>query len=109
PTAHAEILALRQAGEAIGNWRLSGTTLYVTLEPCPMCASAIVAARVARVVFGAQDPRLGAAGSRLHLFASLEPEWRVEVIGGVLEEQCAALLKDFFAKRRQSSEGCPSG
>lgn len=109
PTAHAEILALRQAGQMIGNWRLNGATLYVTLEPCPMCASAIVAARVARVVFGAQDPRIGAAGSRLHLFADLEREWPVEVIGGVLEEPCERLLRDFFVSRRESSEGCPSG
>ncbi|MDA8346600.1 MAG: tRNA adenosine(34) deaminase TadA [Thermaerobacter sp.] len=100
PTAHAEILALRAAGERLGNWRLSGTTLYVTLEPCPMCAAAIVAARVARVVFGAQDPRLGAAGSRLQLFAELEQESPVDVIGGVMEEEASALLRSFFAERR---------
>ena len=100
PTAHAEILALREAGRRIGNWRLSGTTLYVTLEPCPMCAAAIVLARVQRVVFAAQDPRLGAAGSRLQVFAELAGEWPVDVIGGVLEEESATLLKDFFAGRR---------
>jgi len=100
PTAHAEILALRLAGERLGNWRLSGATLYVTLEPCPMCAAAIALAHVQRVVFGAQDPRLGAAGSRLGLFAELAGEWPVDVIGGVLEEEASTLLKDFFAGRR---------
>ena len=100
PTAHAEILALREAGRRLSNWRLSGATLYVTLEPCPMCAAAIVLARVQRVVFAAQDPRLGAAGSRLQLFAELAGDWPVDVIGGVLEEEASALLKDFFAGRR---------
>jgi tRNA(adenine34) deaminase len=100
PTAHAEILALREAGRRLGNWRLSGATLYVTLEPCPMCAAAIAMARVERVVFAAQDPRLGAAGSRLQLFAELAGEWPVDVIGGVLEEEASTLLKDFFAGRR---------
>ncbi len=100
PTAHAEMLALRAAGGRLGNWRLQGATLYVTLEPCPMCAAAIVAARVERVVFGAQDPRLGAAGSRLHLFAELEQEAPVDVIGGVMEEEASALLRSFFADRR---------
>ena len=100
PTAHAEILAMREAGRRLGNWRLSGATLYVTLEPCPMCAAAIVLARVQRVVFAAQDPRLGAAGSRLQLFAELAGDWPVDVIGGVLEEEASALLKDFFAGRR---------
>ena len=100
PTAHAEILAMREAGRRLGNWRLSGTTLYVTLEPCPMCAAAIVLARVQRVVFAAQDPRLGAAGSRLQLFAELAGDWPVDVIGGALEEEASTLLKDFFAGRR---------
>ena len=100
PTAHAEILALRAAGRQIGNWRLSGATMYVTLEPCPMCAAAIVQARVERVVFGAQDPRLGAAGSRMHVFADLAQESPVDVIGGVMEEEAAALLRSFFADRR---------
>ncbi len=100
PTAHAEILALREAGRRLGNWRLSGATLYVTLEPCPMCAAAIVLARLERVVFAAQDPRLGAAGSRLQIFAELARDWPVDVIGGVLEEEASTLLKDFFAGRR---------
>jgi len=100
PTAHAEILALRAAGERLGNWRLSGATLYVTLEPCPMCTAAIILARIQRVVFAAQDPRLGAAGSRLGLFAEFEDEWPVDVIGGVLEDEASALLKEFFAGRR---------
>jgi tRNA(adenine34) deaminase len=100
PTAHAEILALRKAGERLGNWRLAGATLYVTLEPCPMCAAAIAMARVERVVFGAQDPRLGAAGSRMHVFADLAQESDVDVIGGVLEEESSALLRRFFSDRR---------
>ncbi len=100
PTAHAEILALRAAGAKLGNWRLEGTTLYVTLEPCPMCAGAIAQARVARVVFGAQDPRLGAAGSRMHVFEELRREADVDVIGGVMEEESSALLRSFFSTRR---------
>ncbi|HMA11952.1 MAG TPA: tRNA adenosine(34) deaminase TadA [Steroidobacteraceae bacterium] len=102
PSAHAEIIALRAAGQALGNYRLDGTVLYVTLEPCLMCASAIVHARVRRVVFGAFDPKAGAAGGIIDAFALKGLNHRVDVFGGVLEEQCAALLSDFFAAQRQS-------
>jgi tRNA(adenine34) deaminase len=100
PTAHAEILAIRAAAEALGGWRLPGTTLYVTLEPCAMCAGAIVLARVPAVVFGAPDPKAGAAGSVLDVLAEPALNHRPLVTGGVMEDECAALLQDFFASRR---------
>ena len=100
PTAHAEIEALRGGGQALGGYRLTGTTLYVTLEPCAMCAAAIVHARVQRLVFGAWDPRAGAAGSIMNLFALLALNHRVDAFGGVLMEECAALLRSFFEMRR---------
>ena len=100
PTAHAEIEALRAGGRALGSYRLTDTTLYVTLEPCVMCASAIVHARVRRVVFGAWDPRAGAAGSITDVFALPQLNHRVDVFGGVLMEECAELLRQFFAERR---------
>lgn len=100
PTAHAEIEALRAGGRELGSYRLTGTTLYVTLEPCAMCAAAIVHARVRRVVFGAWDPKAGAAGSILNLFAVPALNHRVDVFGGVLMEECGALLQTFFAARR---------
>jgi tRNA(adenine34) deaminase len=100
PTAHAEIEALRSGGRALGSYRLTDTTLYVTLEPCPMCAMAIVHARVRRLVFGAWDPRAGAAGSVTDIFALPGLNHRVDVFGGVLMEECASLLKDFFGERR---------
>jgi tRNA(adenine34) deaminase len=100
PTAHAEIQALRAAGAALGSYRLADTTLYVTLEPCAMCAAAIVHARVRRLVFGAWDPRAGAAGSALDMFALAGLNHRVEVFGGVLMEECGRLLQEFFAQRR---------
>lgn len=100
PTAHAEIEALRAGGRALGTYRLSDTTLYVTLEPCAMCASAIVHARVRRLVFGAWDPRAGAAGSVVDIFALPGLNHRVDVFGGVLAEECASQLKQFFAQRR---------
>ena len=100
PTAHAEVQALRSGGHSLGSYRLTGTTLYVTLEPCPMCASAIVHARVRRLVFGAWDPRAGAAGSVIDLFALPGLNHRVDVFGGVLMEECGGLLKAFFAGRR---------
>lgn len=103
PTAHAEILALRAAGRELGNYRLNGTTLYVTLEPCIMCASAIVHARVQRLVFGAWDLRAGAAGSIINVFALAELNHRVDVFGGVLAEECAAQLEQFFAARRAAA------
>jgi tRNA(adenine34) deaminase len=100
PTAHAEILAIRAAAEALGGWRLPGTTLYVTLEPCAMCAGAIVLARIPSVVFGAPDPKAGAAGSVLDVLAEPALNHRPEVRGGVLEGECADLLRGFFASRR---------
>ena len=100
PTAHAEIEALRSAGRSLGSYRLTDTTLYVTLEPCPMCAMAIVHARVRRLVFGAWDPRAGAAGSVIDIFTLPGLNHRVDVFGGVLMEECAGLLKDFFGERR---------
>src|SRR4051794_29242547 len=100
PTAHAEILTLRAAGEALRNYRLSGSTLYVTLEPCAMCVGAIVHARVARLVFAAPDPKSGACGSALDLTSSGAFNHRFECTSGVLQEESAALLKRFFADRR---------
>ncbi|WP_231379238.1 tRNA adenosine(34) deaminase TadA [Candidatus Solirubrobacter pratensis] len=100
PSAHAEMIALRAAAEAIGHWRLLGTTLYVTLEPCAMCAGAIVLARVPRVVYGTTDPKAGAAGSVLDILAEPRLNHRPSVTAGVLQPECAALLKDFFAARR---------
>jgi tRNA(adenine34) deaminase len=100
PTAHAEVMALRAAAKDAGNYRLTGTTLYVTLEPCAMCAGAMVHARVARLVYGAADPKTGAAGSVFDLTRTETLNHRLEVEGGVLAEECGGLLKDFFAKRR---------
>lgn len=100
PTAHAEVEALRAAGRALGDYRLTGSTLYVTLEPCIMCASAIVHARIGRVVFGAWDPKAGAAGSIADVFAIPQLNHRVDVFGGVMAEECATLLSEFFRARR---------
>src|SRR5215468_10484517 len=100
PTAHAEIEVLRAGGQAIGSYRLTDTTLYVTLEPCAMCAAAIVHARVRRLVFGAWDPRAGAAGSIVDVFALPGLNHRVDVFGGVLADECTAKLAEFFRTRR---------
>jgi len=100
PTAHAEMLALREAAASVGDYRLGGATLYVTLEPCPMCAAAIAHARIARLVFGAWDPRQGAAGSVFNLVASDAMNHRVDAFGGVLSHESGALLRGFFAGRR---------
>jgi tRNA(adenine34) deaminase len=100
PTAHAEIVALRAGGAALRSYRLTDTTLYVTLEPCVMCASAIVHARVRRLVFGAWDPRAGAAGSLTNVFTLPALNHRVDVFGGVLMGECAQVLQEFFASRR---------
>lgn len=100
PTAHAEMLALREAGRVLGNYRLDGTELYVTLEPCLMCAAAIVHARVRRVVFGAFDPKAGAAGSLIDAFALKGLNHRVDAFGGVLEQRCGTLLSQFFTGAR---------
>lgn len=100
PTAHAEVLTIRRAAEALGEWRLEGTTLVVTLEPCVLCAGAILAARIPRVVFGAWDDKAGAAGSVHDLLRDRRLNHRVEVIGGVLAEEAAAQLRGFFEQRR---------
>jgi tRNA(adenine34) deaminase len=100
PTAHAEILALREAARALGSWRVLDATLYVTLEPCAMCAGAIVLARVPYVMFGASDPKAGAAGSVLDVLGEPRLNHRPEVEGGVLGEECGELLSAFFASRR---------
>jgi tRNA(adenine34) deaminase len=100
PTAHAEILALREASKALGSWRLTDSVVYVTLEPCAMCAGALVLARVARVVYGAVDPKAGAAGSVLNVLAEPRLNHRPEVAGGLLADESAALLREFFASRR---------
>jgi tRNA(adenine34) deaminase len=100
PTAHAEILAIREAAEAVGGWQLTGTTLVVTLEPCPMCAGAILAARIPAVVFGAWDEKAGAAGSVHDLLRDRRLPHRVEVHAGIREAESAELLREFFAARR---------
>ena len=100
PTGHAEICVLRVAGRNLGNYRLPGSTLYVTLEPCPMCAGALVHARIARIVFGAVDPRAGACGSVFDLVRSAQLNHQIEVTQGVLAEESGKLIKDFFIERR---------
>jgi len=100
PTAHAEILALREASRALGSWRVLDSVLYVTLEPCAMCAGAIVLARMPRVVYGTADPKAGAAGSVLDVLAQPRLNHRPQVAGGLLAADCAALLTDFFGSRR---------
>jgi tRNA(adenine34) deaminase len=101
PSAHAEIMALRAAAEKLGNYRLPGCELYVTLEPCVMCSGAMMHARLARVVFGATDPKTGACGSVLNLFAQEQLNHHTQVQGGVLAQECGDLLKAFFAERRE--------
>jgi len=103
PTAHAEIVALRKAAESVGNYRLSGAVMYCTVEPCMMCAGAMIHARIARLVFGAPDPKAGSAGSIYNVLTDPRLNHRVEVVSGVREEQCAALLRDFFARRRSGT------
>ena len=103
PTAHAEIAALRAAAQKLGNYRLPGCTLYVTLEPCVMCAGAMMHARLARVVFGANDPKTGACGSVVNLFAESRLNHHTEVHGGVLADECGTILSAFFAERRQQA------
>jgi len=101
PLSHAELLAIGEAAKALDAWRLSQVTLYVTLEPCAMCAGAIVQARLKRVVFGAKDPKAGAVGSLYDLWAEPRHNWRPEVTAGVLEQESSALLKEFFGKLRK--------
>ncbi|MDR9756554.1 MAG: tRNA adenosine(34) deaminase TadA [Thermacetogeniaceae bacterium] len=103
PTAHAEMLALREAAFRLGSWRLNGCTLYVTMEPCPMCAGAAIQGRLDRIVFGAYDPKAGAAGSCVDLLGESCFNHQVEVTGGVLEEKCAQIVQNFF-KRLRSGE-----
>jgi tRNA(adenine34) deaminase len=100
PTAHAEVIALREAARAVAGWRVLETVLYITLEPCAMCAGAIVLARIPRVVYGARDPKAGAAGSVLDVLREPRLNHRPEVAGGLLAEECGALLSEFFAARR---------
>lgn len=100
PTAHAEVIALRAAAARLGNYRLPGATLYVTLEPCVMCAGAIMHARIGRIVFGARDPKTGAAGSVIDLFSEARLNHHADIEGGVLADECGALLSGFFATRR---------
>ena len=107
PTAHAEMLALTQAAEALGRWRLSGVTLFVTLEPCAMCAGAMVLARIERLVYGATDPKAGAVESLYRLLDDDRLNHRVPSTGGVLADECGALLSEFFRKRRSSSAQAP--
>ncbi|AMO38984.1 tRNA adenosine(34) deaminase TadA [Thauera humireducens] len=103
PTAHAEIMALRDAGERLGNYRLPGCELYVTLEPCAMCSGAIMHARIARVVYGARDPKTGVAGSVLDLFAETRLNHHAAIEGGVLADECGRMLSSFFAARRSKT------
>jgi tRNA(adenine34) deaminase len=100
PSAHAEMIAMRAAAEAAGNYRLPGATLYVTLEPCTMCAGAMLHARIGRVVFGAQDPKTGAAGSVLNVFSEKQINHQTQVEGGILGDECGQLLREFFKERR---------
>lgn len=101
PTAHAEMLAITQAADAIGSWRLEQCTLYVTLEPCPMCAGAILQARIPRVVYGAIDPKAGAVDSLFHLLNDARLNHRCDVVAGVLADQCGSILTQFFQQQRQ--------
>ena len=100
PTAHAEIIALTQAAEFVGDWRLNGCTMYVTLEPCPMCAGALVLARIDRLVFGIEDPKTGACGSLYNIVADQRLNHQIDVATGVLADQCRQQLQSFFQKRR---------
>lgn len=109
PTAHAEMLAITAAAQALGDWRLEDCTLYVTLEPCPMCAGAIVNARVKRVVFGATDPKAGACGTLMNVVQDSRLNHRVELVAGVLAEESGAILKQFFRTRRKAQSENASG
>ena len=100
PTAHAEVVAVREAAGRLGTWRLEGCTLVVTMEPCPMCAGAVVLSRIERVVLGGWDPKLGACGSVWDVVRDRRATHRAEVVGGVLEEECGAVVRRFFAEHR---------
>ena len=103
PTAHAEIIALTQAAEAVGNWRLNGCTIYVTLEPCPMCAGALVLARIDRLVFGCDDPKAGACGSLYNIVQDERLNHNMDITSGVLNTECGQVLSDFFKVRRDKN------
>ncbi len=107
PTAHAEIVAIREAAQALGGWRLTGCALYVTIEPCPMCAGAIYQARIERLMYGARDEKAGASGSLYNITGDVRLNHQVEVECGVLAEESAALLREFFATRRSRPGGEP--
>ena len=109
PTAHAEIMALRAAATILGNYRLPGCELFVTLEPCAMCAGAMMHARLARVVYGATDPKTGACGSIVDLFAQERLNHHTQLVGGVLADECGALLREFFAERRRAAQTLRAG
>jgi tRNA(adenine34) deaminase len=109
PTAHAEIVALRAAAEVLGNYRLPGCELYVTLEPCVMCSGAMMHARLARIVYGAPDPKTGACGSVVNLFEQEQLNHHAQTVGGVLADDCAGLLKSFFAARRAAAAAARKG
>jgi tRNA(adenine34) deaminase len=100
PTAHAEMIAITQACEAVGDWRLEGAELYTTIEPCPMCAGACVLARISRIVYGADDPVAGACGSVFNIVSEPRLNHRIPVVKGVLAEECGAIVRDFFRRRR---------
>lgn len=104
PTAHAEILVLRRAARRLGNYRLTGCSLYVTIEPCAMCAGAIVHARLRRLVFGARDPKAGASGSALTVLNHPKLNHRVEIVHGILKDDCASILTEFFRRRRRQRD-----
>lgn len=104
PTAHAEMIALTQTASYLDNWRLTGTTLYVTVEPCPMCASALVQARVSTLVYGTNDSRMGACGSVWNLISNEASDQQIKVIPGILSNECRNLLQDFFQRRRQQKK-----
>lgn len=104
PTAHAEMIAITQAAASLESWRLEGCTLYVTLEPCPMCAGALVQSRIARVVYGARDPKAGAVDSLFRLLDDTRLNHRAEVTGGVLADQCGGLLSHFFQEKRKQGK-----
>ncbi len=105
PTAHAELIAIRDAATTLGRWRLSGATIYVTLEPCPMCAGAMILARIDRVVYGAADPKAGACGSVVNLFEPGRFNHRPDIVGGVMAGPCGRVLSEFFAGKRAASRG----
>ncbi|MFD2923918.1 tRNA adenosine(34) deaminase TadA [Halobacillus naozhouensis] len=108
-SSHAEIISIEKANEIIGSWRLEKCTLYVTLEPCPMCAGAIVQSRVPRVVYGAPDPKAGCAGTLMNLLQEDRFNHQSDVIGGIMEEECGKLLKDFFRELREKKKRSKSG